>query len=108
MLDRRGHHFREHVFTLKELALAAERNHSAAFYAGRWAAKEAVAKALGCGIGAECAFTDIEIGNTGTGAPAVSCSGHAAGRMKKLGGKRWHLSISHEKNHAVAVAILEG
>ncbi|MDR3347457.1 MAG: holo-ACP synthase [Helicobacteraceae bacterium] len=70
--------------------------------AGIWAAKEAVAKALGCGIGGELGFHDITIEKSANGAPRAVLSPKAATRH---GIKRLALSITHEKRYAVAVAM---
>lgn len=67
------------------------------FLAGRFAAKEAFAKALGTGIGKECSFHDIEIVNDESGKP----------RIVKPFREGVHLSISHSKEYAVAQVIIE-
>lgn len=95
------------VCTPLEIA-AGERKKSAAYWAGRWAAKEAFAKALGCGIGKDCRFQDIEITNDVSGAPRLNCSGAAAEKLKRLGANNIHLSISHSRDCAVAMVIIEG
>ena len=78
------------------------------YYAGRWAAKEATAKALGCGIGARCAFTDIEVVNNIDGAPVLTCRAPAALELaKRHPHLTWHISISHERAYAVAVVMIE-
>lgn len=77
-------------------------------YAGRFAVKEAVSKALGTGIAAGVQWTDIEALPLPSGAPEVRLHGKALERMLALGGERVHVSISHDKGHAVAMAVLEG
>lgn len=77
-------------------------------YAGRFAAKEAVSKGLGTGIAAGVNWTDIEILPTPSGAPRVVLHGAAAEHLRRVGGTRVHLSISHDKETAVAMAVLEG
>ncbi|MDD4816849.1 MAG: holo-ACP synthase [Victivallaceae bacterium] len=81
---------------------------SAEFVAGRWAAKEAFSKALGCGISGDCSFQDIEIIDDESGAPHLNCCGNAARRMLKIGAEAIFVSISHEREFAVATVILEG
>lgn len=78
------------------------------YLAGRWAAKEATSKALGCGIGAECSFQDINILNDDSGAPQITLAGAAQIKAKSLGVERVFISISHEKNYATAIIIMEG
>jgi holo-[acyl-carrier protein] synthase len=70
--------------------------------AGLWAAKEAVSKALGVGIGAKLNFHDITIDKNGEGAPIALLSLNAA---KRFGIDSLSVSIAHEKTHAIAVAI---
>ena len=103
VLERHGDQFMERVFTADETQQADGR---IAYFAGRWAAKEAAAKALGCGIGEKCALTDIEVIDDANGAPRLSCTAPALDdyKVRQL---HWHVSISHEKNFAVATVILE-
>ena len=104
ILEKHGPLFLDHFLTAREKEESAGR---LSYYAGRWAAKEAIAKALGCGIGARCSFTDIEILNDESGKPLASLSGAAQRTAAELHVGRIHLSISHEKNYAAAVAVLE-
>lgn len=76
-------------------------------YAGRFAAKEAISKALGTGIAAGVQWTDIEILPLPSGAPCAVLHNAAAARMEALGAKRVHVSITHDKVTASAVGILE-
>ncbi len=99
-----------YVLSSRELELAAglrERRKNE-FLAGRWAAKEAFAKALGTGIGEHCSFDQITILPDKKGCPAVTLSGAAEKTFAGLGAEKIHLSISHERNYAVATVILEG
>lgn len=106
-LQRFGSAFRNRVFTPAEQEEARRRNEAPSFYAGRWAAKEAAAKALGCGIGEQCAFTEIEVLSGEHGAPRLAFTGRAAATAARLGVKRCHISISHERAYAVAFVTLE-
>lgn len=72
--------------------------------AGRWAAKEAVLKALRTGL-ASVPPTDIVIGQSSDGAPDVTLSGAARRRADDLGLTRWSVSISHDAGLAVATAV---
>ena len=105
-LNRFAGRFRERVYTAKELILAHNKSNHAAYFAGRWAAKEAAAKALGCGIGEKCAFTDIEVLNDRQGRPVMRFSGAAAKTAEELKVSEIKLSISHENHYAVATVIL--
>lgn len=108
VLERHGRNFRRHVFTEAEQEGApASRRAAASYYAGRWSAKEAVAKALGTGIGAECAWRDIHIVRWPSGQPGVELSGAAALTARRLGVAKVHLTISHEKTLVCATAVAE-
>ena len=78
VLSRFDCRFRERVYTVDELVLADNKSGHIPYFAGRWAAKEAAAKALGCGIGKKCAFTDINIINDASGKPEMHFTGTAA------------------------------
>ena len=103
-----GSHFKERICTASELAAAEKKNDQNSYFAGRWAAKEAAAKALGCGIGSKCAFTDIEISNDHSGRPVMTFSGAAAAEAATLGVSDIKVSISHERHYAAATVILCG
>lgn len=108
VIERQGNAFLRHVFTDSETSHAPDSaTAAAAYYAGRWSAKEAVAKTLGTGIGEACAWRDIEIVRWPSGQPSVQLSGAAAKTAAKLGIKRIHLTISHEKRLACASAVAE-
>lgn len=107
-LKRFGEMFRDRVFSLREQESFASHSTPGPHCAGRWAAKEAVAKALGCGIGAECALNEVEILNDAvSGAPRVELHGAAAATLARGGGGRILISISHERSYATAMAIWE-
>jgi len=95
------------VYTEKERSEAALRQNTAPYYAGRWAVKEAVSKALGCGIGEKCAWKDIETLNCESGRPCTTLTGNAAKTMQAIGGKTLHITLSHESGNAIAMAIIE-
>ncbi|MFT5874761.1 MAG: holo-[acyl-carrier protein] synthase [Clostridium sp.] len=98
--------FLEKIFTSVELEYFKSRNLRPEYVAGRFAAKEAVAKALGTGFrGFD--FKDIEIDRTTLGKPIVILKGKAKLIAKKEGQYNIHLSISHGQESAVAYAILE-
>lgn len=102
----RNDKFLEKIFTTSEIEYLKSRNLRPEYIAGRFAAKEAVAKALGTGFrGFD--FKDIEIERTTLGKPIVSLKGKAKLIAKKEGQFNIHLSISHGEDSAVAYAILE-
>jgi holo-[acyl-carrier protein] synthase len=99
-----GERFLQRVFTSRELKANVKRVES---LAGRFAAKEAVAKALGCGIG-DVGWKEIEILRTESGAPQLVLHGAAEKMAKEQGLTVWSLSLSHSQSHAVAVAVAFG
>lgn len=101
---------RERLFTAAERAYAerAEPGMAAQRYAARFAAKEAVLKALGAGLGA-CPFTDIEVvRDEDSGAAALALHGAAAVLAAERGAAHLHLSMTHTPDRAVAFVIAEG
>ena len=80
---------------------------AAAYLARRFAAKEAAAKALGCGIGAQARLSELQVEHTSAGAPVLTFTGAARQRADALGVARSHLSISDEHDQALAFVILE-
>ena len=98
--------FLERVFTENERARFERVNHSPQSIAGVFAAKEAVSKALGTGFRG-FNTRDIEILPDNSGSPFVHLYNGALERFSYLGGASIHISISHERNYAVAMAVLE-
>ena len=96
--------FIRRVFTDKEIAQARDRND---VLSGLFAAKEAVSKALGTGIG-RVAWQDIEIIHLSSGQPTVKLHGHAKIVAEQIGLQEWSVSISHDRNKAIALAVAIG
>ncbi|HAU02752.1 MAG: holo-ACP synthase [Porticoccaceae bacterium] len=105
VLERQGERFIDRILTVSEKTLY-NQSKSVSFVAKRFAAKEAVAKALGTGIGRGVSFQDIVISNNAKGAPLVELSNGAADVMRELGGARMLLSLSDERHYALAYAVL--
>ena len=103
-----GGHFTTRCFTHRELRDAGEGTAKHERLAGRFAAKEAVAKAMGTGAGHGFAWTDIEITTADSGAPGVVLRGGAQARALALGITGWLISTSHGDHYAVASAIALG
>jgi len=97
----------QRLFTEVEQAYARRSGDPAARLAVRFAAKEAALKALGEGIGA-APFRDIEVVRSAHGAPLLALHGDAARLAREKGVERWHLSLTHTANVAVASAVAEG
>jgi len=104
VVSRHGNHYLERIYTPAELELCGKRAES---LAGRFAAKEAVAKALGCGIGA-VAWKEIEILGDDQRAPVLQLNGKAAQRADEMGLVNWSVSISHDQNQVIAFAVAIG
>jgi holo-[acyl-carrier protein] synthase len=102
--QRLGKRFLVGVFTEVEQKFSLKHADPAERLAARWAAKEAVAKALGTGFARGVRPTQIEIIDNERSRPTVNVTGKAA---KYLGDMKVHLSISHIKEYATAVAVIE-
>ncbi len=108
MIERHGELFITRVYTQHEIQYCQSRKQATQHYAGRWAAKEAVLKALGTGWRKGISWRDIEIRNDAAGRPKVVLRGGAADVVEQLGITEMHVSISHCRSHATAYALAEG
>ena len=97
--------FRERCFTEAERAYCDSRSNPAESYAGRFAGKEAVGKALGFGVARAFAWKEIEI--VGRPKPSVRLSGRVAARAKAVGVTSIDLSMTHSRELAQAVAVAD-
>jgi len=97
--------FRERCFTGAEQAYCDSRSNPAQSYAGRFAGKEAVGKALGFGVARAFAWRDIEI--AGRPKPSVHLSGRVAAWAEKMGAGSIDLSMTHSRELANAVAVVD-
>ena len=101
---RHGDRFFNRFFTLQELIEAEGRTPA---LAARFAAKEAAAKALGCGIG-DVGWKDIEIVRDARRGPQLRLHGAAQERAAALGLTEWSVSLSHTHEHAMALVVAMG
>ena len=101
-LDRHGLHFLDRLFTQQEQDYCYRFKDPAPHFAGRFAAKEAIAKALGTGFGAELSWHDIEILNDSLGKPEVHLS---PAIQQKYSRPTILITISHSRDYAMAVAL---
>lgn len=106
--ERFGKRFLERVLTEGERQhLPREDATRTAYISGRWAAKEAAVKALGTGFDAGIGFHDVEILKSATGQPLLFFHGRAEQEAEARHVRHIHVSISHEREHAGAMVILE-
>lgn len=102
-----GARFRTRVFTAEEIDYCLARARCVESFAARFAAKEAVMKALGCGFGDGIGWQEIEVIRQG-GRPGIVLHGEACARARQLGVTLWHLSLAHTVTHALAFTVAEG
>lgn len=105
MIDRHGDHFTERCFTRAEREYACRHRDPAIRYSARWAAKEAVVKAVGTGFIEGMTFHDIEVVPLHTGEPTVVLCGRTAELAATRGITRLLLTMSHGRDYATATAI---
>ncbi len=107
-VSRYGSRFLQRIFTAREIAYANRKANRFERYAARFAAKEAGMKALGVGWTGGIAWRDFEVVNLPSGRPTLTFHGRAAELAAKLGVRNVALSITHTKEQALAMVILEG
>jgi len=104
----KGNGFREMVFTPYEIAYCEKQGSKYESYAVRFAAKEAMLKALGTGWGhGDINFDEIEIRNNDAGKPELYLIGNAAAQYELLNIKKIFVSLSHIKTTAIAMVVVE-
>ncbi|HYE60431.1 MAG TPA: holo-ACP synthase [Phycisphaerales bacterium] len=108
MLERHAERFLERVFTKDEAAYAADHQRRPEHLAARFAAKEAVLKALGTGWSNGVAWTEIEVCREPSGRPTLRLTGRAASLAQDRGISEWLISITHTEQLACASVIALG
>lgn len=106
-LKRQGAAFLRRVFTASERRYCDSRKNRVPHYAARFAAKEAVLKALGTGWSGGIRWTDVEIRRAASGSVSVRLAGRAKAVAATQKVRRVHLSITHAGTHAAAIAVAE-
>jgi holo-[acyl-carrier protein] synthase len=108
MIERHGELFIDRVYTPEEIKYCQSRKQATQHFAGRWAAKEAILKALGTGWRRGISWRDVEIRNEPGGKPVVAVRGGVKDVVEKLGIGEIQVSISHCRSHATALAVAIG
>ncbi|MEW6303355.1 MAG: holo-ACP synthase [Verrucomicrobiota bacterium] len=106
--ERFGERFVNRILHPAEISYALSHKNPAPFLAVRFAAKEAISKAFGTGIGAQLGWQDMEVGKKESGEPFVILHGKGRTLLAERNARIVHLSLSHTEHYAVAMAILEG
>lgn len=107
-IARHGDPFLDRIFLESERAYCAQAGVPERCFAARFAAKEAVSKAFGTGIGEQLGWRDIEVCRAETGAPSIRLHGTGAATAERLGIRELRLSLSHSDHYAVASVIAMG
>jgi holo-[acyl-carrier protein] synthase len=105
--EKFGDRFVNRILLPDEIAYCRSHKNPAPFLAARFAAKEAVSKAFGTGIGAALGWQDIEIRRQESGEPYVVLHGKGKKLFRSRRAKRLLVSLSHTANYAAATAVLE-
>jgi holo-[acyl-carrier protein] synthase len=106
-LERFGERFLQRVFTDGEIAYCQSMKYPARHFAARFAAKEAVSKAFGTGIGKSMGWRDIDVRKKTSGEPFVVLDGGAKSLAADRNVRGVWISLSHTNHHAVAMIALE-
>jgi len=108
MIEQHGELFLRRVYTDREIRYCQARKHAMEHFAGRWAAKESILKAIGTGWTRGIAWTDVEVRNQPGGAPKVLVCGAAKEAAVEKGIVDIMISISHCRTYATAYAMAIG
>jgi holo-[acyl-carrier protein] synthase len=107
-LEKFGHRFGERILSREESEYCLSHANPAPFVAARFAAKEAISKSFGTGIGSHLGWQDMEIAHRVSGEPYVILHGKGKKLFESRKAKSIFVSISHTKDYAAVAAILEG
>jgi holo-[acyl-carrier protein] synthase len=105
--EKFGERFLKRILHSNEIAYCLSHKSPAPFIAARFAAKEAISKAFGTGIGAQLGWQDMEVARKESGEPYVILHEGGQKLLQARGARVVLISLSHTQNHATAVAILE-
>lgn len=107
ILQRWGERFAERVYSQNEITYCQTKACPAIHYAARFAAKESFLKSLGIGLGMGVALKDVEVINNTQGSPQLHMNEKIRGILEKLGITAVHVSMTHTREHAQAMVVLE-
>jgi holo-[acyl-carrier protein] synthase len=105
--EKFGDRFLKRILRPDEIAYCFSHRNPAPFLAARFAAKEAISKAFGTGIGKQLGWQDMEVAHEDSGKPFVILHNGGQTLLRERAGSIVHLSLSHTEHYAAAVAILE-
>lgn len=105
--EKFGERFLNRILHPNEISYCLSHRVPGPFLAARFAAKEAISKAFGTGIGAKLGWQDMEVCRKESGEPYVVLHGGGPELLKARGGRAVLISLSHTQGHAAAVAVLE-
>jgi holo-[acyl-carrier protein] synthase len=106
-IKRFGERFLERIYSPGEIAYCKRKKNAAESFAARFAAKEAGAKALGTGISRGVTWKEFEVKREASGKPSLHLSGRAAELAGAMGVRRIQLSLTHSREFALAVVVVE-
>lgn len=104
-IKRQGDAFLDRLFTAREQEYCGKQKRPGLHYAARFAAKEAVSKALGTGIGGQAGWLEMEVERAESGAPKMIFSGNAADYLASAGIAEVQVSLTHAQEYAAANAV---
>lgn len=103
-----GARLERRLFTPAEVTYCRAQRRAGPAFAARFAAKEALAKALGTGLAHGVRWVDVEVRRDGQGRPVLALAGAARAEAEGRGVRAAHLSLAHDGGYAIAVVVLEG
>ena len=105
--EKFGDRFLKRILRPDEIAYCFRYRRPAPFFAARFAAKEAISKAFGTGLGRHVGWLDLEVAHKDSGEPFVILHDRGLTLLRERGARTVHLSLSHTEHYAAAVAVLE-
>ncbi|MFA5321664.1 MAG: holo-ACP synthase [Smithella sp.] len=107
IIEKWGEKFLTRIFSIGEIEYCGRHANSSTHYGARFAAKESFLKALGIGLGVGVKLSDVEVINDEKGKPDLALHGEAKIQLEKRKITKVHLSLTHTRNYAAAIVVLE-